>query len=129
MELNVNSPAYYKDHYGIDDEVYSFFQKAYLFFLNKEYSDTLKTVGIVPIVAPKELCDSGYWKESVQTIDGNRCAIFFLQINFEEYHSADSKKKIQLTKELILKGLRRIKSKVGFDYEAFEQDLNQLSSK
>lgn len=129
MELNVNSPAYYKDHYGIDDEVYSFFQKAYLFFLNKEYSDTLKTVGIVPIVAPKELCDSGYWKESVRLIDGNNCAIVSLRINFEEYHSADSKEKIQLTKELILKGLRRIKSKVGFDYEAFEQDLNQLSSK
>ena len=124
MELNVNSPAYYKDHYGIDDEVYSFFQKAYAFFLNKEYSDTLKTVGIVPIVAPKELYDSGDWKEFVRMIDGNSCAIISLGINFEEYHSADSKEKIQLTKELILKGLRRIKSKVGFDYEAFKRDLD-----
>lgn len=78
MELNVNSPAYYKDHYGIDDEVYSFFQKAYFFFLDKEYSDTLKTVGIVPIVAPKELYDSGDWKESVRLIDGNNCAIVSL---------------------------------------------------
>ena len=129
MELNVNSPAYYKDHYGIDDEVYSFFQNAYVFFLNKEYSDTLKTVGIVPIVAPKELYDGGGWKESVRMIDGNSCAIISLRINFEEYHSADSKEKIQLTKELILKGLRKIESKVGFEYEAFEQDLNQLSSK
>ena len=42
MELNVNSIAYYKDHYPIDNEAYNFFQKAYLFFLDKEYRDTQK---------------------------------------------------------------------------------------
>lgn len=128
MELNVNSPAYYKDHYGIDDEVYSFFQKAYLFFLDKEYSATLKTVGIVPIVAPKELYDSGDWKESVRLIDGNNCAIATLRINFEEYHNADSIGKIALTKDVVLRALRKIKSKVDFGYEAFAHDLNQLSA-
>ncbi len=126
MELNVNSPAYYKDRYGIDDEVYSFFQKAYLFFLNKEYSETLKIVGIVPIVAPKELYDSGAWNESVRLINDNRCAIVSLRINFEEYHSADSKEKIQLTKDLILKALCKIKSKVDFDYEVFKRDLDTI---
>ena len=29
MELNINSPVYFKDHYGIDDEVYKFCQRAY----------------------------------------------------------------------------------------------------
>lgn len=126
MELNVNSPAYYKDHYGIDDEVYSFFQKAYLFFLNKEYSDTLKIVGIVPIVAPKKLYDSGDWKESVRLIDGNNCAIVSLRINFEEYHNADSTGKIALTKDVVLRALRKIKLKVDFDYEAFKRDLDAV---
>ena len=37
MELNINSPAYFKEHYGIDDEVYKFCQKAYVFFKDKEY--------------------------------------------------------------------------------------------
>ena len=32
MELNINSPVYFKDRYGIDDEVYKFCQRAYLFF-------------------------------------------------------------------------------------------------
>ncbi len=126
MELNVNSPAYYKDHYGIDDEVYSFFQKAYVFFLNKEYSDTLKIVGIVPIVAPKKLYDSGDWKESVRLIDGNNCAIVSLRINFEEYHNADSTGKIALTKDVVLRALRKIKLKVDFDYEAFKRDLDAV---
>lgn len=38
MELNINSPVYYKDHYGIDNAVYRFTQRAYLFFREKEYS-------------------------------------------------------------------------------------------
>ena len=35
MEFNINSPVYFKDHYGIDDEVYKFCQRAYLFFKDK----------------------------------------------------------------------------------------------
>ena len=35
MELNINSPVYFKDHCGIDDEVYRFCQRAYLFFKDK----------------------------------------------------------------------------------------------
>ncbi|MBO5896661.1 MAG: hypothetical protein J6Q83_05120 [Clostridia bacterium] len=127
MELNVNSPAYYKDHYGIDNEVYNFFQKAHFFFLDKEYSETLKIIGILPIVAPQELYNSSDWKESVQLIDNKNCAIISLRISFEEYNGADSTKKIMLTKELILKAVRTIKSRVSFNYEAFERDLNQLS--
>ncbi len=66
MELNVNFPAYFKEHYGIDDEVYRFCQKVYLFFKNKEYSDTLHIIGIVPVVVPPELCDSESWKDSTK---------------------------------------------------------------
>lgn len=36
MELNINSPVYFKDRYGIDDEVYKFCQRAYLFFIIKK---------------------------------------------------------------------------------------------
>lgn len=32
MELNINSPAYFKEHYGIDDEVYRFCQRTYMHF-------------------------------------------------------------------------------------------------
>ena len=54
MELNINSPAYFKEHYGIDD-VYRFCQRAYLHFKDKVYSEILHIIGIAPIVAPKEL--------------------------------------------------------------------------
>ena len=127
MELNVNSPAYYKNHFGTDDMVYDFFQKAYLYFLDKEYSDTLHIIGITPIVVPNEKCNDDLWKEFIQLVNDKQCAIISLQIDYEEYSSADSKKKIFLTKELILKGIKKIKSKVNFDYESFEKDFNDLS--
>ena len=57
MELNVNSPAYFTQHYGVDDEVYRFCQTVRLYFIDREYSDTLHTIGIVPIAAPQELYD------------------------------------------------------------------------
>ncbi|MBR2954179.1 MAG: hypothetical protein IKC45_07345 [Clostridia bacterium] len=127
MELNVNSPAYYKNHFETDDMVYDFFQKAYLYFADKEYSDTLHIIGITPIVVPNEIGNENLWKESVKIVSNKNCAIISLRIDYEEYSSADSKKKILLTKELILKAIRKIKSKVNFDYESFERDFNDLS--
>ncbi len=43
MELNINAPACFKEHYGMDDEVYKFCRKAYNFFKDREYSDILHT--------------------------------------------------------------------------------------
>ena len=40
MELNINTPAYFNQHYGTDDEVYQFCQNAYMYFKDKEYSGT-----------------------------------------------------------------------------------------
>ena len=68
MELNINSPVYFSQHYGIDDEVYRFCQNAYIFFKDKEYSDILHIIGITPVAAPQELYDAGAWKESVELI-------------------------------------------------------------
>ena len=127
MKLNINSPAYFKDHYGIDDIVYACSKKVYLYFKDREYSDILHIIGITPIVVPNEMCNDDLWKESVRLINNKKCAIISMRIDFEEYSSADSIKKIFLTKELILKAIKKIKSKVDFDYEAFERDLNSLS--
>ena len=126
MELNVNSPAYYKDKYGVDDKVYNFFIKAHSFFLDKEYSDTLHIIGVSPMVAPQGLYESGKYKESVQLVDNKSCVIIAFRIDFEEYCNADSYEKIDLTKELILRAMKKIKSKTKFNYEAFENDFNQL---
>lgn len=123
MELNINSPAYFSDHYGIDDDVYRYCQKIYTFFKDKQYSDSLSIIGIMPVVAPKELYEAGQWKESVKLIGGAACAIITIRLDFESYYSADSKGKIVLTRDAVLKAVKKIKSKGRFDFGGFEKDL------
>ncbi|MFR8428802.1 MAG: hypothetical protein ACLVCH_16165 [Roseburia inulinivorans] len=60
MELNINSPKYYKDVYGVDDEIYRLCQDIYIYFKDKSYSEIINIIGIIPIIAPKELI--GKWK-------------------------------------------------------------------
>ena len=124
MELNINSPAYFKEHYGIDDEVYRFCQRAYMFFKDKEYSEVLHIIGIVPVVAPQELYDSGAWKENIKYRCYNSAVAITIRMDFDEYYNADSAKKVLLTKEMILKAVKKVRSKGKFDYEAFKSDLD-----
>lgn len=127
MELNINSPAYYSQNYGIDNDVYSFCKKAYLFFKDKEYSTTLKTIGIVPAVAPQELYDNNMWKEQIELRNNKSVASILLRMDFEEYHNADSQKKILMTKNLVLKAVKKVKARGKFDYGAFERDFTQFT--
>ena len=119
MELNINSPAYFKEHYGVDDEVYKFCQKAYVFFKDKEYSDTLHIIGIIPVVAPQEIYDSGKWKENIKFLCNKSIVSITIRMNFENYYKADSLGKVEQTKEMILTAVKRIKSKGNFNYDKF----------
>lgn len=123
MELNINSPAYFTEHYGVDDEVYRFCQKAYVFFKNKEYSDILHIIGIVPVVAPQEIYDSGKWEERTRFLCNKSVASIVVRMNFEHYYNADSSEKTEQIKEMILLAVKRIKSKGKFDYDKFANDL------
>lgn len=126
MELNINSPAYFKEHYGIDDEVYRFCQRAYMYFKDKEYSEILHIIGIAPVVAPKELYDDGAWKESCKWRCYNSCVAINIRMDFDTYYNADSEEKVRLTKEMILKAIKKVKSKGKFDYNRFVIDFAML---
>ena len=126
MEVNINSPVYYKDHYGIDNAVYRFTQRAHLFFKEKEYSDTLLIIGIVPIIAPQEAYAAGNYKERVRFLCGKSVASVEVKMDFDAYHNADSSGKITLTKDMLLTAAKRIKTKVDFDYDRFRDDLESL---
>lgn len=126
MELNINSPAYFSEHYGIDDEVYRFCQKANLFFQDKEYSNSIKIIGIMPIAAPKEVYDNGLWKESVRII-GKECASITIRMDFDKYYKADSHGKILQIRETVLKAVKKIKTRSSFNYKQFEEDFLSIS--
>ena len=126
MELNINSPVYYKDHYGIDNEVYRFCQRTYLFFKDKKYSNALQIIGRVPIGAPQEMVDGENYKEKVKFLCNKSVASINIKMDFNDYYNADSIKRIELTKEMILTAVKRIITKVDFNYDRFKDDLMSL---
>ncbi len=127
MELNINSPAYYYELYGVDDDVHRYCQRLYLLFLDKQYSDSFCTIGLMPAAAPEKLYAAGQWKESIRFIDHATCAIIHIRLNFDRYYHADSAEKIELMRDAILKAMKKIKSKSKFDLERFENDLRSIS--
>jgi len=126
MDLNINIPAYFNQHYGIDEYVYRFCREVSTYFRDKEYSDTLHTIGIAPIAAPKELYNEGVWKESVRMISNNSCAMISIRMDFDSYYNADSEEKIILTKEMILKAVKKVKTKGKLDYDRFVKDFDDF---
>ncbi len=123
MELNINSPAYFTDHYGIDEEVYKYCQQLHDFFRTREYSESMNIIGITPVIAPKEIYDQGMWKEKVQVVGLGSCAIIDIRMDFDNYYNADSNGKIELIQQMIIRAVRKIKSKGKFDWEKFRDDL------
>ena len=89
MELNINSPIYYKDVYGVDDEIYRLCQDIHIYFKDKSYSDIINIVGIIPIIAPKELLENGKYKEVKHCSVAYGFADVNLVIDYEEYVEAN----------------------------------------
>ena len=44
-------------------------------------------------------------------------------MDFESYYNADSKEKIELIKQMLIKALKKVKSKGKFNWEQFREDL------
>ncbi len=123
MELNVNSPQYYSDKFGIDDEIYRLCQEIYQYFKDKSYSEYINIIGIIPIVAPKEMLDRGLCK------NGKHCELKYgfasirKSIDFEKYVLGDIEKKKELIAKCILDAVKSIKMKGKIDFESFEKDF------
>ena len=123
MELNINSPAYYTSQYGVNDAVYDYCQNLYLYFKNKEYSNILHTIGIIPIIAPRKMYDEGLWKEKVQFINSKTCAMISIRLDYEQYYKANDQEKIKMMELMLIKAIKKIKNKGKFDTNQFIEDL------
>jgi len=123
MELNINSPAYYKNVYGVDDAVYWMCRRISKYFEDKKYSDLVDIIGICPIVAPKELIESGKWKENITYDLEFRLVIVGKTIDYEQYVKSGDGEKSKLMVGNILKSIKCISRKAKLDYNLFERDL------
>lgn len=123
MELNINSPKYYKDIYGIDSEIYSLCQDLYLYFKEKKYSDYIDIIGIIPIIAHKELIEQGKYKEE------KRCSLTYgyasvsLFIDYDMYVSGGMETKKSLIIQNVLASVKAIRTKGKFNFDEFKRDI------
>ena len=123
MELNINSPAYYTNVYGVDDEIYLMCRELAQYLKDKDYSETIKVVGIVPIIAPEEEIEKGLWKETKKVELKYGFASLSLHVNYSEYVDADIDRKKGMIIDNILMSIKSIKSKAKLDYKSFENDI------
>ena len=47
-------------------------------------------------------------------------------MDFDTYYNANSEEKVRLTKEMILKAIKKAKSKGKFDYDQFVADFKEI---
>lgn len=125
MSLQINSPAYYTRIYGIDEDIYKMCLSVSKSIDVSKYTSDLDSIGITPIIAPKNVLDDGKCKEMKVISLTYRYADISLQIDYEKYISSDISIKKILIKENIFKSLLLIKKKLksSFDYERLEKDI------
>ena len=123
MELNINSPSYYTNEYGVEDEIYWMGRELSAFVREKEYSDVIHIIGIVPIIAPKTEIARGYWKTLKKCEPKAGFASVSLQIDYEEYVKADISTKKKLMIDNILASVKSVSKRGKINYSLFEEDV------
>lgn len=123
MDLNINSPAYYTRKFGVEDEIYWFCRELSYFVKEKNYSDIITIIGLVPIIAPKEELDKGLWKENKKCEPKSGFASVSLQIDYEKYVGANMDDKKALIIKNVVDSVKAVKSKGKINFNLFKEDM------
>ncbi len=128
MNLHINSPSYYSQIHGIDDEIYKMCRLLEKNVDIKKYTSLLDTVGITPIVAPNFEIGCANYAEVKYISLPYRMASISLHIDYLEYVSVNIEEKKALIIKNILNSLLVIKKRLknGFDYVRIENDILTL---
>lgn len=125
MNLFLNSPSHYTQEFGVIEEVYMMCQYISQNIDVRNYTDSLDTIGIVPMIAPSEIIDETEWKEIKHISTRFRMANIALCSDYEQFCNADLNDKKKIVLENILDSLKVIKKKLRgkFNYEQMEKDI------
>ena len=126
MELNINSPAYYNNIYGVDDDIYHMCRTLSSYMRDKSYSDVINSVGVCPIVAPQEELGKGLWKETKKCETKYGFASVSLQIDYETYVGANMDEKKALIIKNVVDSVKAIKTKGKIDFNRFKEDMTSF---
>ncbi len=125
MDLNINSPVYYTQQFGVIDEIYDMCKEIRIMAKGKNYSSVINIVGITPIIAPYDIISTGSFKEMKKCELKAGFASVSLQMDYEEFICADIKQKKKLIINNILTSMRSIHKRAKINYIDFEADVMQ----
>ena len=121
MDLNINSPSYYTQEHGVDDDIYWMCRELSDYVKEKKYSDAINIIGIVPIIAPASVLEKGLCKAHKKCEPQYGFASVSLQIDYEEYVKADNTE--FLSSSISVKSVSK-KGKIN--YSLFEEDVREF---
>ncbi len=124
MNLFINSPAYYTQQYGVEDDIYKLYSYISKHIDITKYTSAIDTMAITPIIAPKELGPDKLRKEMIFA----RAADISIPLSFEDYAGADINKKKKMIVENIVNSAKVLKKKLRskFNLEMFLSDLKEF---
>lgn len=130
MSLNINSPSY-SSIYGVIDEVYKMCRDIEKNIDISLYTKEFDSIGITPMIAPKEELEKGKWKEVKRVLFASRLAIISLQIDYDIFHNGNVQDKMKLILQNIFDSLLIVKRKAksDFNYELLIKDILAIARK
>ena len=127
MNLFINSPSYYTEEYGVMDDIYNLCKLISDRIDITLYTHALDTIGITPIIAPKQVLDSGC-KEVKMISMRYRMANISLYCDYNNFIKADLALKKVMIVENIINSLYVIKKRLKnkFNYTQIVNDIKNL---
>ncbi len=125
MNFFINSPAYYSQVHGVDDEIHKICRRLSRAIDINKYTNIIDTIAITPIVVPTRNLQPGQWSETKRVSLVYRMADISLRTDYNVYVCAGLDGKKDLILENILRSLRMVKQRLRarFDYEGMKNDI------
>ena len=127
INLFINSPSYYTEEYGVMDDIYNLCKLISDRIDITLYTDALDTIGITPIIAPKQVLDSGCMEVKMISMR-YRMANISLYCDYNNFIKADLALKKVMIAENIINSLYVIKKRLKnkFNYTQIVNDIKNL---
>ena len=125
MKLDIKTPSYYEQHYHIDEEIICMCNHITEYIEDKDFSEIIKMVDVIPVVAPKENLEQGLWREDILFTKSIGRISIFKHIDYNKYINGTVEERKKLTIKCIIESIWMIKKKprTKFNAKQFEKDL------
>lgn len=123
MRLQMASPVYYRQIYGLDYEIAYMCKEIGEYVEEIEYGSNDLIISIEPIIVPLGILEFGFWRERTKMESYVNRILVDKYIDYERYVRGDFEERKKLMIGNILRSVKSIKGKCNINYDDFEKDI------